>query len=128
MAEVRKGKRKVAAKKEAAKKADHAARRAAKQEGSGKRPSRRAVPMPGDLPAGGKREYLLATKAVLAVLPPKAPGLGLGNLMKAVHAATSRRDFPGDTHRPWVKRVLLDLRDNGAVAQTEDEPPSWFRT
>jgi hypothetical protein len=63
------------------------------------------------------RHYAAMSKVVVAAIPDHEPGVPLGQVLEAARRNTTRRMFPGDTHRMWAVKVLNDLRATGAVRQ-----------
>lgn len=66
--------------------------------------------------AADGRHYATMARVVVAALPDHAPGVPVGSVLEAARRNTSRRQFPGDTHRIWARRVLDDLVVKGTVA------------
>lgn len=66
-----------------------------------------------------ERHYAAMARVLVAALPSRAPGVTLGSVLEAARRSTSRRQFPGDTHRMWARKVLDDLVTNGTVAASE---------
>lgn len=78
--------------------------------------------------ADDRAHHLAMSKVVLAAIPDHAPGVPMGQVLEAARQGTSRRMFPGDTHRMWAKRLLDELRAQGTVHVDADlrlwrEPP-----
>ena len=94
----RRERRRVRSKAERAKLADRQERRGAAEDG---------------------RHYAAMARVIVASLPDHAPGVTVGSVLDAARRNTSRRQFPGDTHRMWARKVLDDLVTRGAVA-TDD--------
>jgi hypothetical protein len=67
-----------------------------------------------------QRHYAAMARVIVASLPDHAPGVTIGSVLEAARLHTSRRQFPGDTHRMWARQVLGDLMVKGAVAVNED--------
>ena len=76
--------------------------------------------------ADDQAHYLAMSKVVLAAMPDHAPGVPMGQVLEAARQNTSRRMFPGDTHRMWARQVLDDLRAEGTI-QVDDQLGFWHR-
>lgn len=73
-------------------------------------------------------KYAEMKRALLAVLPRKAPGLTQSEMMEAVKPGLSDTLFPGGkTSGWWVKCVQLDLEAKGAMARDGGKPLRWTR-
>ena len=65
-------------------------------------------------------------KAILTVLPKKAPGLTQAEIRKAVLSHLSPDLFPGGAKAPWwAKMVQLDLEAKGSVIREATKPLRW---
>lgn len=69
--------------------------------------------------ADDERHYAAMAKVIVAAMPDHAPGITVGSVFEAARRNTSRRQFPGDTHRMWARQVLGDLLAKGAVAASD---------
>ncbi|MFO1535682.1 MAG: hypothetical protein ABR586_08460 [Thermoplasmatota archaeon] len=121
--------RKKAARKGTAKKEARVAKKAAKSaKKPAKRARRRAVPEPTPPGPGadGREERDAMVKVVLAAVPGRAY-VTEGDIFEAARQATTRRLFPGATHRMWAERVLLDLAANAVLEPDGSRPPRWRR-
>ena len=65
-------------------------------------------------------------KAILAVLPNKAPGLTQAEIRQAVLTHLSKDLFPGGAKAGWwAKMVQLDLEAKGMVDREATKPLRW---
>jgi len=70
-------------------------------------------------------KYNAMKEILVAVLPKRAPGLTQGEMFDAARERASNNQFPGSTHRWWVKCVQLDLESKGAVVREDSTPLRW---
>lgn len=70
-------------------------------------------------------KYWLARAAMLKLLPKKDPGLTQSEMVAAMRAALSPKDFPGTTVGWWMKGVQLDLEAKGLVVRDGGKPLRW---
>ncbi len=67
-------------------------------------------------------------KALLIVLPAKAPGLTQNEIRSGVKAYLPEKLFPGGAKASWwAKTVQLDLEGKGLVAREVTKPLRWYR-
>ena len=71
-------------------------------------------------------KYGVMRKAILAVLPSKAPGLTQEEIRQAVRTRLSEDLFPGGAKAAWwAKMVQLDLEAKGVVDREASKPLRW---
>lgn len=81
------------------------------------------VLQPGKTYSADPEKYAAMRKAVLAVLPAKAPGMTVAELQKGVLKNLPEELFPGGaTAGWWVKAVHLDLEAKGVVLREKGSP------
>ncbi len=86
------------------------------------------VNVPGRVTNVNAGKYEPMRKALLKVLPRKAPGLTQAEMLRAVLAHLPNDVFPGGaTASWWVKTVQLDLEAKGAVVRDRTKPLTWRR-
>ena len=101
--------------------------RAAERKG-GERITVRNVNVPGYTARVDKSKYEAMKKALLKVLPKKAPGLTQAVMFKAVLPHMSEELFPSGAKAGWwAKTVQLDLEARGAVKREATKPLRWHR-
>jgi hypothetical protein len=67
-------------------------------------------------------------KALLKILPRKAPGLTQAEMLTQVVAHLPQEIFPGGEKSGWwCKCVQLDLEFRGAVVREPSKPLRWHR-
>ena len=77
------------------------------------------VGQPGKLYRVDAAKYEAMRKAVLKVLPSKAPGMSVEDVIAAVKAHLPADLFPGGEKAGWwVKAVQLDLEAKRLIART----------
>jgi hypothetical protein len=84
----------------------------------------RNVNVPGHVRRLDAARYHAMRKALLRVLPRKAPGLTQREMGEAVRAAAP--DFLG-SHMWWMKSVQLDLEAKDEVVREKTKPLRWHR-
>ena len=68
-------------------------------------------------------KYLSVKAAMLAILPPDAPGLTVAEVIEAVKPHLPQDLFPGgQTAGWWVKSVQLDLEAKGVIRRALKSP------
>lgn len=73
--------------------------------------------------------YAAMRAALLAVLPPAAPGLTQAEMQQAVVPHLPEDLFPGGAKSGWwSKAVQLDLEAKGLVVRERTTPLRWHRT
>lgn len=73
-------------------------------------------------------KYEAMKKALLKVLPKKAPGLTQTEMRKAVVPHLPEDEFPGGAKAEWwSKCVQLDLEARGVVRREASKPLRWHR-
>lgn len=74
-------------------------------------------------------KYAAMKRALLKVLPKKAPGLTQAEMWDSVPAHLPEAEFPGGAKAGWwVKCVQLDLEAKGVVIrETTSKPLRWHR-
>lgn len=73
--------------------------------------------------------YEAMRKALLKVLPKKAPGLTQAEMMAAVVPHLPQDLFPGGAKAGWwVKCVQLDLEAKGAMLRESVKPLRWHKS
>ena len=73
-------------------------------------------------------KYEAMKKALLKVLPKKAPGLTQTEMRKAVVPHLPDDEFPGGAKAEWwSKCVQLDLEARGVVRREDTKPLRWHR-
>jgi uncharacterized protein YdhG (YjbR/CyaY superfamily)/effector-binding domain-containing protein len=85
---------------------------------------------PGQANRVERPKYDAMKKALLTVLPRKAPGLTYAEMSRAVKALLPSDLFPGGTKAGWwTKTVQLDLEAKGVVVRERGVSPlQWRRT
>ncbi len=75
------------------------------------------------------KKYTAMKRALLKVLPKKAPGLTQAEMWDAVPAHLPEAEFPGGAKAGWwTKCVQLDLEAKGVVVrETSAKPLRWHR-
>ena len=74
-------------------------------------------------------KYQDMRKALLKVLPKRAPGLTVAEAMTALLPHLSQELFPGGTKAGWwLKAVQLDLEAKGVVAREPTKPLRLHRS
>lgn len=87
------------------------------------------VGQPGKTYAVDTAKYAEMRRAVLAVIPPDAPGLTPAQIIEAVKPHLSDALFPGgETAGWWVKCVQLDLEAKGILKRAPKSPVRLWRT
>ncbi len=87
------------------------------------------VLQPGKTYSADPDKYAAMRKAVLAVLPAKAPGMAVAELQKGVLKNLPEELFPGGaTAGWWVKAVHLDLEAKGIVVREKGSPVRLHKT
>ena len=89
----------------------------------------RNVNVPGYTTTVDKAKYDAVRKALLKVLPRKAPGLTQAEMMRAVKAHLPGTLFPGGAKSEWwTKCVQLDLEARKILARERGAKPlRWTR-
>lgn len=83
---------------------------------------------PGQTSNVNADKYEDMKKALLKVLPKKAPGLTQKEMQTAVKAHLSDSLFPGGaTSGWWVKCVQLDLEAKQTLTREPSKPLRWHR-
>ena len=101
---------------------------AAGQTDEGKRVAVENVNVPGQVTRLDAVKYEAMRKALMKVLPRKAPGLTQAEMFKAVLPHLPEDEFPGGAKAGWwVKAVQLDLEAKGAIAREAVKPLRWHR-
>jgi hypothetical protein len=73
-------------------------------------------------------KYAAMKKALLKVLPAKAPGLTQSEFINAVVAHLPEELFPGGEKAGWWgKCVQLDLEFHGMIVRESSKPLRWHR-
>jgi hypothetical protein len=73
--------------------------------------------------------YAAMKRAMLRVLPRRAPGLTQTEIRTAVVLHLPHDLFPGGAKAEWwSKLVQLDLEAKGAVAREDSKPLRWHRS
>lgn len=80
---------------------------------------------PGKTSRVDAAKYRLARAAMLKFLSRKGPGLTQSEMVAAMRAALSSKDFPGTTAAWWMKGVQLDLEAKGLVVRDGGKPLRW---
>ena len=90
----------------------------------------RNVNVPGYEKRVDRAKYNATRKALLKVLPKKAPGMTQRQMFTAVKKHLPDTLFPGGaTSGWWTKTVQLDLEAKRLVGRTiEEKPTRWFLT
>jgi hypothetical protein len=84
------------------------------------------VNVPGHTVRLDAAKYQAMRKAILAVLPKKAPGLTQSEIRKAVQTRLSEELYPGGAKVAWwAKMVQLDLEAKGIVDRESTKPLRW---
>jgi hypothetical protein len=97
--------------------------------GAGDRVTVRNVNVPGYETRVDRRKYEAMKKALLKVLPRKAPGLTQAEMLEAVRARLPAELFPGGAKAGWwAKTVQLDLEVKGEIWREKTKPLRWHRT
>jgi hypothetical protein len=88
----------------------------------------RNVNAPGYETRVDRRKYEAVKRALLKVLPGKAPGLTRAEMLEAVLARLPADLFPGGAKAGWwVKTVQLDLEARGEIGREKKKPLRWHR-
>jgi hypothetical protein len=98
--------------------------------------TREAVPMvtvhnvnvPGYTSRVNAAKYTAMRRALLRVLPSRAPGMTQAEMFVAVKRHLPERLFPGGGKASWwAKTVQLDLEQKGIVRRSADmKPQRWY--
>jgi hypothetical protein len=73
-------------------------------------------------------KYEAMRRALMGVLPKKAPGLTQAEMFKAVRSRLPGDLFPGGAKANWwAKTVQLDLEARRVVARENTKPLRWHR-
>jgi hypothetical protein len=88
------------------------------------------VNVPGYTSRVNAEKYTATRRALLRVLPTRAPGMTQAEMFAAVKGHLPERLFPGGAKASWwAKTVQLDLEKTGMVRRSPDEKPlRWHRT
>jgi hypothetical protein len=88
----------------------------------------RSVNVPGWTHRVNAEMYEAMHKAVLKVLPRKAPGLTQQEMIDALKRVAPRRLFPdGGRVSWWMKTVQLDLEAKKVLVREKTKPLRWHR-
>jgi hypothetical protein len=89
----------------------------------------RNVNVPGYTSRVNAEKYTAMRRALLGVLPARAPGLTQAEMFAAVKRQLPEPMFPGGrTANWWAKTVQLDLEQKGLVRRSVGTKPlRWFR-
>jgi hypothetical protein len=75
------------------------------------------------------QKYLAMKKALLKVLPKKAPGFTQSQMLDAILPHLPDSHFPGgDKAGWWMKCVQLDLEFHTIIVREESKPLRWHQT
>lgn len=86
------------------------------------------VNTPGKTERVDRAKYTAMRKALLAVLPKKAPGMKVPEAKEALLSLLPEALFPqGKTAGWWLKAVQLDLEAKGVIARAEIKPVHLYR-
>jgi len=86
------------------------------------------VNVPGHSSRVNAGKYEVMRRALMRVLPKKAPGLTQAEMFKAVLSHLSSDLFPGGAKANWwAKTVQLDLEAKRVVARENTKPLRWHR-
>jgi hypothetical protein len=78
---------------------------------------------PGKTTSADAHMYEAMKRAILKVLPAKAPGLTVAELEDRVLAHLPQKLFPGGAKAGWwTKAVQLDLEAKGVIVRTKTSP------
>lgn len=84
--------------------------------------------MPGHSSRVNAGKYEGMRRALMAVLPKKAPGLTQAEMFKAVLPLLPADRFPGGAKANWwAKTVQLDLEAKRIVVRENTKPLRWHR-
>ena len=84
---------------------------------------------PGKSRAVDARKYQAMRRALLKVLPPRAPGLTLADTLTAVVPHLPAALFPGGARAGWwLKTVQLDLEAKKVIAREKTTPLRLHRS
>ncbi len=84
--------------------------------------------VPGHLTRVDAVKYREMKRALLKLLPGKAPGMSQSEVMDAVKPLLSDKIFPGGkTSGWWFKCVQLDLEAKGTLVREKTKPLRWHR-
>ncbi|HEV7317350.1 MAG TPA: hypothetical protein VGO04_01900 [Ensifer sp.] len=87
------------------------------------------VVSPGHIHRVDRAKYEAMREALLAVLPPAAPGLTVAEAKERLLPILSQELFPGGAKAGWwLKAVQLDLEAKGTVAREASKPLRLHRT
>jgi hypothetical protein len=96
--------------------------------GAADRVTVRNVNVPGYETRVDRRKYEAMKKALLKVLPRKAPGLTQAEMLGAVPAHLPAELFPSGAKAGWwAKTVQLDLEAKGEIGREKTKPLRWHR-
>jgi len=87
------------------------------------------INVPGHSSRVNAEKYDAMRRALLRVLPTRAPGLTQAEMFKAVKEHLPEEVFPGGAKASWwAKTVQLDLEKKGLVGRSRDAKPlRWYR-
>lgn len=86
------------------------------------------VNVPGHVTRVDAVKYAEMKRALLKLLPRKAPGMTQSEVMDAVKPLLSEDIFPGGkTSGWWFKCVQLDLEAKGVLTRESTKPLRWHR-
>lgn len=87
------------------------------------------VNCPGQINRVDAVKYAAIKKALMKVLPEKAPGLTQSDMFLAILPHLPEDLFPGGAKSGWwAKTVQLDLEAKGTVVRTKTRPLTWHRS
>jgi hypothetical protein len=87
------------------------------------------VNVPGYTSRVNAAKYTAMRRALLRVLPSRAPGMTQAEMFEAVKRYLPERVFPGGAKAGWwAKTVQLDLEKKEIVRRSADSRPlRWYR-
>jgi uncharacterized protein DUF6958 len=90
----------------------------------------RNVNVPGYTSRVNAAKYAAMRRALLRILPSRAPGMTQAEMFAAVKGHLPEHLFPGGGKAGWwAKTVQLDLEERGIVRRSAGmKPLRWYRT
>jgi hypothetical protein len=86
------------------------------------------INVPGRTERVDRAKYLAMRKALLAVLPGRAPGLTVADAKQALLPLLADELFPqGKTAGWWLKAVQLDLEAKGVIERAPVKPVHLYK-
>lgn len=83
---------------------------------------------PGSVARVDAEKYAATRRALLKLLPKKAPGLSFSEMLDQITPLLPDDLFPGGAKRGWwIKTVQLDLEAKGLIDRADTKPLRWHK-